>query len=62
VITPTKAEIAIWTFEEFILPTKIPVGPGVYNRVKRDINGNGGGTEAMVFQAIEVMGFFILGK
>lgn len=59
---PSAPQMAVWTFEDSILATKLPAGPGVYNRVFGNKDGRGGGNEAQIFQAMIVMGAFILGK
>jgi len=57
---PSTPQMAIWTFESSILPTKTPAGPGVYNKVEPDNGQNGGGHEALIFDVFPVAGGFTL--
>ena len=57
---PNYPDIVIWTYENLILTTKLPPGPGIYNKVDPNYGEIGGGNEATINQVFPVIGFFII--
>jgi RHS repeat-associated protein len=59
---PTAPDIAVWTYENEILATKNPAGPGVYRTVEPANKEYGEGQEATINQPFPIHGFFPLIK